>query len=374
MQGKETEDSVLWNAIASIGIRTSKLVSKKLKYISWLGSTFTCVCALQMAFLSFFHYYICTFDEQPEEGKRVSFAFALILFIPILTWLSLFRKINSIQLLLAQAFRFRNILHVLPDRGIYVTNIFIVLNCVILILLTIVNVIFINMSPWNEDCIWYFGFEITNPVLSNLLLITGNFSNYLFFSYTPVLINLVVCHVEYRFSTILIVYDQRLRNLGLVEDRNDYIDLFISYFQIIKILRKLKSVFSSLLFLLLSFNFVSVFILLSSFVVYPRMSYAARIQSSSIGFESCCMIIAQVYYGSLIPERLRNIQVTSGALIEKLRLNHVSHTEMLFLLERIEKNEIIYLTVGGLVNVKPSLLLTACGSLLTYGLLIINLK
>lgn len=367
------EDNLLWKAIALIGITSGKRVSKKLKCISWIGVIIMCFSALKSVIISLLYGYICS-RELLSDGRKVFLAFLFFYFIIILSWYSLFRKINHLQILLAHASRYEYVLNILPKRGIPAINVLIVFNCVVLLLLITLNVIFLSMYPSDEDCVWNSGLGITDPVILKFLLTINSFSTYLYCSYTPILITLVVCHVEYRFYRILIAFNQRLENLPMIEDKKEYICLFASYFQIVEILRKLKSSLSPILFTLLLCNFVGVFTFLSSALMFPMMSFTSRLLTCVNGFEGCCMILAQVLYGSLIPGRLKDIQITSGRLIEKHRLYLPSHSKLLFFLKRIERKEIIYMTAGGLINVERNLLLAIWGSLLTYGLLLINLK
>ncbi|KAG8191708.1 hypothetical protein JTE90_008773 [Oedothorax gibbosus] len=81
--------------------------------------------------------------------------------------------------------------------------------------------------------------------------------------------------------------------------------------------------------------------------------------------------------GSKIPETMSKIKETAGKLLvrnAKYKLQYGLGNEAIYLLRRVEKNQIIHLSACGMVKIKKSYLLSAIGGLFTYGLLILNFK
>ncbi|GFQ69498.1 hypothetical protein TNCT_616431 [Trichonephila clavata] len=74
-----------------------------------------------------------------------------------------------------------------------------------------------------------------------------------------------------------------------------------------------------------------------------------------------------------IPESMMKIRRV-GLLIDEHQHDSSKAAEEITLLKKIKKKEIIYLSVGGIVDLERSFLLSAFGNLFTYGLLIYNLK
>ncbi|GBN89839.1 hypothetical protein AVEN_41986-1 [Araneus ventricosus] len=85
-------------------------------------------------------------------------------------------------------------------------------------------------------------------------------------------------------------------------------------------------------------------------------------------------IVSLITYSSEIPEAIQQIKETAGLLIEKNHLSTMSRGIELSYLERLEKKEEIFLSAGGMVDLKKSLLLSIAGAFLTYGFLIISLE
>ncbi|GBL99864.1 hypothetical protein AVEN_162856-1 [Araneus ventricosus] len=85
------------------------------------------------------------------------------------------------------------------------------------------------------------------------------------------------------------------------------------------------------------------------------------------------IISSLIVRGSNIPENMLKIKGTAGHLIEKHQLNILDKGREIYVLKSIERKETIHLSACGLVDFKRSLLLTAFGSLFTYGLIILKL-
>ncbi|GIZ01586.1 uncharacterized protein CEXT_766871 [Caerostris extrusa] len=77
---------------------------------------------------------------------------------------------------------------------------------------------------------------------------------------------------------------------------------------------------------------------------------------------------------SKIPESMIKIKSTLAALIDRHQVNDLSVGREIRLLERMEKKEIIYLSAGDMVYFRKEFLLSAFGTFLTYGLLIVNMR
>ncbi|GBM76714.1 hypothetical protein AVEN_229309-1, partial [Araneus ventricosus] len=76
---------------------------------------------------------------------------------------------------------------------------------------------------------------------------------------------------------------------------------------------------------------------------------------------------------SKIPEAIQQIKETASVLIEKNHLSTLSKGKDVSFLERLEKKEEIFLSAGGMVDLKKGLMLSIVGAFLTYGFLILNL-
>ncbi|GBO02607.1 hypothetical protein AVEN_107510-1 [Araneus ventricosus] len=86
------------------------------------------------------------------------------------------------------------------------------------------------------------------------------------------------------------------------------------------------------------------------------------------------VIVSLIIYSSEIPEAIQQIKETAGRLIEKNHLSTLSRGKDASFLERLEKKNVIFLTAGGMADLKMSLLMSIVGAFLTYGFLILNLE
>ncbi|GIX77751.1 hypothetical protein CEXT_413331 [Caerostris extrusa] len=77
---------------------------------------------------------------------------------------------------------------------------------------------------------------------------------------------------------------------------------------------------------------------------------------------------------SKIPELMIKIKIAVAVLIDKHEANDLIGSKEVRLLKRMEKKEIIYMSACDMIYFKKGFLLSACGTLFTYGLLIVNMK
>ncbi|KAG8199642.1 hypothetical protein JTE90_009473 [Oedothorax gibbosus] len=163
-------------------------------------------------------------------------------------------------------------------------------------------------------------------------------------------------------------------NVGYVFSHN--LDMLRKYFSILKSLRYLKETLS----LPLTFVIVNIF-----FTLYITLSYFLKLTSQPIdtavlievsgdALINLTNFICLTLISSRIPEELSEVKIIAGKLIHKHKFKTKQLDEVLFLLNRIEKSEIIHLTASGLVEFQRSFILSAFGALLTYGLLVFNIK
>ncbi|GBM19302.1 hypothetical protein AVEN_200241-1 [Araneus ventricosus] len=92
-----------------------------------------------------------------------------------------------------------------------------------------------------------------------------------------------------------------------------------------------------------------------------------------LAFIPSIVIVSLITCSSKIPEAIQQIKETAGILIEKNHLSTLSKGKDVSFLERLEKKEEIFLSAGGMVDLKKGLMLSIVGAFLTYGFLILNL-
>ncbi|GIY69711.1 uncharacterized protein CDAR_219951 [Caerostris darwini] len=85
------------------------------------------------------------------------------------------------------------------------------------------------------------------------------------------------------------------------------------------------------------------------------------------------MVYPLILYCCRLSESMCRVRETAACLIDQCQFDYFRGKRILFLLERIEKKDIIYLSACGMINLKRSFLLTAVGAIFTYGILIYSL-
>ncbi|GFY62865.1 hypothetical protein TNIN_278951 [Trichonephila inaurata madagascariensis] len=73
---------------------------------------------------------------------------------------------------------------------------------------------------------------------------------------------------------------------------------------------------------------------------------------------------------SKIPENMSKVKATVEVMLDENTFLSTDEKKAQFFLKRIEKKSVIYLSVFGMVDLKRSFLLSAFGTLFTYGILI----
>ncbi|GIY69713.1 uncharacterized protein CDAR_219961 [Caerostris darwini] len=85
------------------------------------------------------------------------------------------------------------------------------------------------------------------------------------------------------------------------------------------------------------------------------------------------MVYPLILYCSRLSENMSDVKETAAGLIDQCPFEYFQGKRILFLLKRIEKKDIIYLSACGMINIKRSFLLTAVGAIFTYGIIIYTL-
>ncbi|GFT70360.1 uncharacterized protein NPIL_247081 [Nephila pilipes] len=104
------------------------------------------------------------------------------------------------------------------------------------------------------------------------------------------------------------------------------------------------------------------------------MTPSLMLEVSSNGFTGIVIIFSLSAYCSKIPEYMLRIKTTAGFVADKYLLYNSNCSKNMRILKGIRKKQVIYLSAGNILHLNKSLLLSAFGTLFTYGLLIVNLK
>lgn len=234
---------------------------------------------------------------------------------------------------------------------------------------------YLSYDSLDQAAFFSFGIKIRNMSLRNGLNFIGNIAYYTVYTQYPALITLSMCFLINYFKIILIEYKRQLKKLHLDVMFGHNIDILREYFNIVTSIRYLKDTLSFPLFLVIVNCFFNLYTTLAYFLqLTSPVEAAILLENTSNACMGCINLICLTLTSSRIPEELSELKVICGVLIQRHKLKYVHLEETIFLLKRIEKSETIYLTACGLVHFQRSFLLSAFGALLTYGLLVFNMK
>ncbi|GFT11322.1 uncharacterized protein TNCV_1144171 [Trichonephila clavipes] len=91
-------------------------------------------------------------------------------------------------------------------------------------------------------------------------------------------------------------------------------------------------------------------------------------------FTGIVVIVSLTICNSRIEELMLKIKTTTESIIDKHKFDKLTGKGTIEVLERMEKKDIIFISACETVHFKKSFLLSAVGALITYGVLLVNLK
>lgn len=288
----------------------------------------------------------------------------------VLMWYFAYSKRKAISDVLFQIYNYKKQYKSSKRKRSYITPllIFILLfpyiTCVVIQLM-------VNFET-EKLTFWTFQFEVRNKILKRIILLVGNIS---FFSLTtgfPFYLTFALNVLFYRCSEVLSIYNVVLQ-VQLRTTTIGNIELFKVFFDMIKMVKKLNEAVKTLSFLIISLSLGGIFSVLLSMSV--NESFNTGYKRMVIFFSPICsiMFVSYTICSSMISENLVRIKCTVREFINGCRFSQLSDKQILFYLNRIESEEIIYISACGLFNLKRSLILSALGAVMTYGLLITSL-
>ncbi|GBN83769.1 hypothetical protein AVEN_56513-1 [Araneus ventricosus] len=220
---------------------------------------------------------------------------------------------------------------------------------------------------------WTFGQKIGNPICRKVVIFIG------VHIYITVSIEflcdtlLSICGLIMHCGQYILQYSNNLKSLDFNTLSNKHVDILNDYNIMGKNILHLKEILLVPSFLVLSCCFFNLYAFLSYGLEEDRISDNI-IECVASVFVGTAGITLMVIYSSQIPQNMMKIKASAGHLIEKYQLGVFNGGKVYCTLDRIEKKEVIYLSAWGMVDFQKSFLLTAFGTLLTYGLLILQLK
>ncbi|GBN65797.1 hypothetical protein AVEN_274812-1 [Araneus ventricosus] len=221
-----------------------------------------------------------------------------------------------------------------------------------------------------------FGYNITTESGKSCVCFFGSYMHYVVFMEYPCVIALSMCLIINRCGMILHQYNMNLNSIQLYDFPTKGVDLLKDYDLIFDTVRLLKTTLSTPLFIIFLSSSLQLYITIYNILIesVPPYYMLELITNTCTGFS---ILISLTLLSSRISEQLHEIQMTSqklSNLIHQHHLNIFCGKRTLFLLERIENRDVIHLSACGMVDLKRRFLMSVFGTLVTYGLLVVNLE
>ncbi|GFT70368.1 uncharacterized protein NPIL_247121 [Nephila pilipes] len=187
----------------------------------------------------------------------------------------------------------------------------------------------------------------------------------------PCLVALSICVLVYRYSVLLFRLNNGFKNIEFITVPESILKLRNDYNKIERKLHDLKDILSTSLFLILIICFCDLYVALS-FALQKELMPFLLSELYCNAFSGTVVLFSLTIFGAKIPEYMMEIKTTVRFLRDKYEFGCAISRKEIRVLNRIIKKDIIYLTAGGFIDFKKNFLLTALGTMFTYGLLIIS--
>ena len=222
---------------------------------------------------------------------------------------------------------------------------------------------------------WTFDYQIQNKFFRRMFLFHGSIIYLIFCLGFPFYLTFCLNILFYRCSQILSSYNTELA-IQLLTKLNLNVDIFKVFFNMLKLLKKLNQEVVNLSFLIVFYSFGGIFVALLTVTIDSELQFNIAYKGFVILYFSLSITIFMSYVicSSLIPENLNKIKNVVKEFINEYGSYKFISKQNMFYLQRIESEETLFISACGVFNLSRSILFSALGSVLTYGLLIIGLK
>lgn len=227
-------------------------------------------------------------------------------------------------------------------------------------------VIFINLT-----------FSFFDNILSGLNFLTFMYA-YIFYSITfPLSVTLIYSSFCYWCSTQLKFVASQLKSATVFLNEKRIFGILQFYQFILDIVMSIEKAFSTITF----FSMISYLIMLFAYMGnlvrrYASENYVLRCQMTiNLILEVCGMTIL-IAYASEIPVIIERIKLQLYIMEEKLSLARCKtvSNDIKLIIETFSKRDVFALSACNVVHFKRSLIITSYGTLISYGLLLLQFK
>lgn len=304
------------------------------------------------------------------EGLAYMFGNALTLSI----WYSMYIKRSCVRILFHHLEQLSN--GEAPNRNWIKT--FLSILIMLVFLHPILVLIFLKTSKGNSEFCQFYYYHIFDECLFTVSGYVYIFLKTTLISFLCPLFNnvcsVLYCTLCYHCCILLKNYRRKVERIILNQSYSLlHPDFCNQYFKITAVVRKIQEVFSFVSFAVFSFNFISAFLLLSTFLKgenFPRLMIAEYV--CSVIPCGILLILVPGYASQIVIEMRRNRAMFSQ-LYENMAFHPTVQATNLRVAEILMNALPISLSAWEMIDFNSNILPAVIGTLLTYGLLILNI-
>ncbi|GIY87559.1 uncharacterized protein CDAR_224511 [Caerostris darwini] len=216
---------------------------------------------------------------------------------------------------------------------------------------------------------WTFGYNIVEGKYKVLVNFIGGLMYYTVYMEFPCFASLSVCVLVHHYELLLRNFHDDLKKTSLSLKMLRCNKLLNSYNSIVEILLLLKDTLSKPLLAALLNGFLNLYLVLS-YILQEEVVFIMILELFIFALTGVLLLTSVILCCSGIPEYMMKIKSSLAAIIDRHQVSDATLGREIRLLERMEKKEIIYLSACDMVYFRKEFLLSAFGTVLTYGLLI----
>ncbi|GBN09875.1 hypothetical protein AVEN_31845-1 [Araneus ventricosus] len=189
----------------------------------------------------------------------------------------------------------------------------------------------------------------------------------------PALVAMLSGAVYYAFSDLLGMFCEKLRNAqSFVVDYKVVMGLFQNYNDFSKMAHDVEKLLSSTSFLLLCSQWLNLYVVLVTYVMVDNKSFTTVHTWECIPrlILAPLTITILVFCASRVSSQVYKMRNHLRSIYNNLDYN----IETLHLVKKMIKTEVPQMTACSILSLKPVLILSLFGSVLTYGLLVLSIR
>lgn len=358
------KEKFLWKVLAIMGINLSNYCLKPPdKLLNFIFKLFSCILII--------HWSLALVFRSIMSIKVSGIIYYTLAMQSILIYIFLKRKVIIISSIIQKLFNYSKRFAKSGERSWHFCTF------VVSMILLPSLVSFVHTVIEDQNVSFYtFGYIVENEILHQILAFYGHFIYYSTCTFTA-FVSFSLSRIFYKWGTALGYYNRLLKfyfkDKKLLVKNSNFLK---EYFLIVKTLQKLNKALSYPSFIVVFCGLGMVFISLYNIVlVEDKGKISSPGYIIQFGFNCACGFLMVVSYSlscSMIPDKLTEIRKTVNDYINRYGNHYIVSQDVTFFLQRIEKEEIVCISAGGMFQFNRQFTFSAFGATLTYALLIIS--